>query len=112
MAADCQSTTFAALAVRTRSDVRARLTQGSATVKELSAPLSMSDPAIPKHLRVLERAGLIRQGRQAQWRPCRLEVAPIEAIADWTQTYRRLGEESFDHLGEYLEELQSPSPPR
>lgn len=110
MEADPLSTTFAALADPTRRAILARLAQGSATVKELSAPFSMSGPAVSKHLRVLERAGLIRQGRQAQWRPCHLEAAPIQAVADWTETYRRFWEESFDRLDDYLQELQSRAP--
>lgn len=110
MAADPLSTTFAALADPTRRAILARLAQGSATVKELSAPFSISGPAISKHLRVLEGAGLISQGREAQWRPCRLEAAPLKTVADWTQSYRRFWEASFDALGEYLEELQSGSP--
>lgn len=110
MEADSLTTTFAALADPTRRAILARLAQGSATVKELSLPFSMSGPAISKHLRVLERAGLISQGREAQWRPCRLEAAPIKAVADWTESYRRFWEESFDRLGEYLEELQNRSP--
>ena len=112
MAADSLTTTFAALADPTRRAILARLARGSATVKELSAPFSMSGPAISKHLRVLERAGLISQGREAQWRPCRLEPAPIKAVADWTESYRRFWEESFDRLGDYLEELQLRSPVR
>lgn len=110
METDPLSTTFAALADPTRRAILARLAQGSATVKELSAPFSMSGPAISKHLRVLERAGLISQGREAQWRPCRLEAEPIKAVADWTETYRRFWEESFDRLGDYLEELQNRAP--
>jgi DNA-binding transcriptional ArsR family regulator len=107
MEADALSTTFAALADPTRRAILARLAQGSATVKELSSPFSMSGPAISKHLRVLQRAGLISQGREAQWRPCRLEAAPLKAVADWTVSYQRFWEESFDRLGDYLEELQS-----
>lgn len=110
MAADPLSTTFAALADPTRRAILARLALGSTTVKELSAPFSMSAPAISKHLRVLERAGLISQGREAQWRPCRLEAAPLKGVADWTETYRRFWEESFARLGDYLEELQKRSP--
>lgn len=109
MKADSLSTTFAALADPTRRAILARLAQGSATVQELSAPFTMSGPAISKHLRVLERAGLISQGREAQWRPCRLEAAPIKAVADWTESYRRFWEESFDRLGDYLEVLQDRS---
>ncbi len=110
VAPDPLSTTFAALADPTRRAILARLAQGSATVKELSAPFSMSAPAISKHLRVLERAGLIRQGREAQWRPCQLEAAPLKAVADWTESYRRFWEESFDRLGDYLDELQQRAP--
>lgn len=106
MVADALSTTFAALADPTRRAILARLAEGSATVKELSEPFSMSGPAISKHLRVLERAGLISQGREAQWRPCRLEAAPLKEVADWTETYRRFWEGSFDRLGDYLAELQ------
>lgn len=106
MEPDSLSTTFAALADPTRRAILARLAHGSATVKELSAPFSMSGPAISKHLRVLERAGLISQGREAQWRPCQLEAAPLKAVADWTESYRRFWEESFDRLEEYLQELQ------
>jgi len=105
MGADPLSTTFAALADPTRRAILARLARGSATVKDLSAPFSMSGPAISKHLRVLERAGLIRRGRQAQWRPCHLEAAPLKAVADWTESYRQFWEGAFDRLGEYLEEL-------
>lgn len=104
---DSLSTTFAALADPTRRAILTRLTQGSATVKELSAPFAMSGPAISKHLRVLERAGLISQGREAQWRPCQLEAAPLKAVADWTESYRRFWEGSFDRLEEYLADLQS-----
>ncbi len=109
MQADALSTTFAALADPTRRAILARLAEGSATVKELSAPFDMSGPAISKHLRVLERAGLISRGKEAQWRPCRLEAAPIRAVADWTDGYRRFWEESFDRLGDYLEQLQNPA---
>ncbi|ACY13935.1 ArsR/SmtB family transcription factor [Haliangium ochraceum] len=110
MDADPLSTTFAALADPTRRAILARLAQGSATVKELSAPFSMSGPAISKHLRVLERAGLISRGREAQWRPCHLEAEPLKAVADWTETYRRFWEESFDRLDDYLEVLQARAP--
>ena len=110
MEADPLSATFAALADPTRRAILERLVQGSATVKELSEPFSMSGPAISKHLRVLERAGLITRGKEAQWRPCSLEAAPIKAVADWTETYRRFWEESFDRLGDYLGELQTHHP--
>lgn len=109
MATDALSTTFAALADPTRRAILARLAEGSATVKELSVPFSMSGPAISKHLRVLERAGLISQGREAQWRPCQLDAAPLKAVSDWTETYRRFWEESFDRLAEYLKVLDAPA---
>jgi DNA-binding transcriptional ArsR family regulator len=107
METDLLSATFAALADPTRRAILARLAEGSTTVKELSVPFSMSAPAISKHLRVLERAGLISQGREAQWRPCHLEVGPLKAVADWTESYRRFWEQSFDRLEDYLAELQS-----
>ncbi|MEZ4227085.1 MAG: metalloregulator ArsR/SmtB family transcription factor [Polyangiaceae bacterium] len=110
MDADPLSRTFAALADPTRRAILARLAQGSATVKELSAPFNMSGPAISKHLRVLERAGLISQGREAQRRPRRLEAASIKAVADWSESYRQFWEESFDRLGDYLEVLQGRQP--
>jgi DNA-binding transcriptional ArsR family regulator len=105
--ADTLSTTFAALADPTRRAILARLAEGPATVKELSAPFAMSGPAISKHLRVLERARLIVRGREAQWRPCQLEAAPLKEVADWTGRYRRYWEQSFDRLTEYLGELQA-----
>ena len=89
MTPDHLSTTFSALADPTRRAILARLTTGAATVKELSAPFAMSGPAVSKHLRVLERAGLIARGREAQWRPCRLEAAPLKDVAEWADTYRR-----------------------
>jgi len=107
METDALSTTFAALADPTRRAILARLARGAATVKDLSVPFSMSAPAISKHLRVLERAGLISQSRQAQWRPCQLEAAPLKAVADWTDNYRRFWEESFDRLDQYLKTLKS-----
>jgi len=107
---DPLSTTFAALADPTRRAILARLARGSSTVKELSEPFDMSGPAISKHLRVLERAGLITQGRRAQWRPCQLEAAPLREVAEWTEAYRRFWEGSFDRLGDYLDELQGRAP--
>ena len=104
---DPLSTTFAALADPTRRAMLARLAQGEATVTELAAPFALSLPAISKHLKVLQRAGLIEQGRQAQWRPCRLKPAPLRDIADWIGQYRRHWEESFERLDEYLRELQT-----
>ena len=103
---DPLSTTFAAVADPTRRAILARLAEGEASVKDLSAPFDMSQPAISKHLRVLERAGLIEQGRQAQWRPRRLRAGPLKDIADWVGQYRRHWEESFERLDAYLRELQ------
>ena len=104
--ADPLSTTFAALADPTRRAILARLAKGEATVTELAAPFDLSLPAISKHLKVLQRAGLIEQGRQAQWRPCRLRPERLRDVADWIGEYRRLWEASFDRLDEYLRELQ------
>src|SRR6478735_8952466 len=101
MTTDTLSLTFSALADPTRRAILARLAQGSATVKELSAPFAMSAPAISKHLRVLSRAGLITQGREAQWRPCQLDPAPLKAVADWTEMYRKFWEDGFDRLDAY-----------
>ena len=106
MAADHLSNVFSALADPTRRAILARLTKGEASVKELSAPFRMSGPAVSKHLKVLERAGLIARGREAQWRPCRLQANPLMDIADWVEIYRRHWEETFDRLGSYLKELQ------
>ncbi|MBB5518219.1 ArsR/SmtB family transcription factor [Amphiplicatus metriothermophilus] len=103
---DRLSTTFAALADPTRRAILARLTAGEATVSELAEPFEMSMPAVSKHLKVLERAGLIERGRQAQWRPCRLETAPLREIDDWLERYRRFWEASFDRLDAYLKNLQ------
>ena len=103
---DPLSLTFAALADPTRRAILARLAQGEASVKDLSAPFDMSQPAISKHLRVLERAGLIEQGRQAQWRPRRLRAGPLRDIADWVNQYKRHWEESFERLDAYLRDLQ------
>ena len=104
--ADPLSTTFAALADPTRRAILARLAEGEASVKDLSAPFDMSQPAISKHLRVLERAGLIERGRQAQWRPRRLKAGPLRDIADWVGQYRRHWEASFDRLDAYLRDIQ------
>jgi DNA-binding transcriptional ArsR family regulator len=100
------NTTFAALADPTRRAILARLATGAASVMELAEPFAMSLPAISKHLKVLERAGLIARGRAAQWRPCRLEAGPLKDAADWLEEYRRFWEQSFDRLDEYLRELQ------
>ncbi len=102
---DALSTTFAALADPTRRAILARLAEGEASVKDLSAPFEMSQPAISKHLRVLERAGLIEQGRQAQWRPRRLRAGPLRDVAAWLGQYRRHWEESFERLDAYLREV-------
>jgi DNA-binding transcriptional ArsR family regulator len=104
--ADQLSTTFAALADPTRRAILARLARGEATVGELARPFELSLPAISKHLKVLQRAGLIEQGRQAQWRPCRLTPEPLRDVADWIVQYRRHWEERFDRLDTYLRELQ------
>jgi len=104
---DTLSTTFAALADPTRRAILARLAEGEASVKDLCAPFAMSQPAISKHLRVLERAGLIEQGRQAQWRPRRLRAGPLRDIADWVGEYRPHWEESFERLDTYLRDLQN-----
>ncbi len=106
MAVDHLSTTFSALADPTRRAILVRLTEGEATVKELSAPFAMSGPAVSKHLRVLERAGLVTRGREAQWRPCRLEAAPLKEVAEWAESYRRFWDESYERLDEYLDQLK------
>src|ERR687885_2260069 len=98
--------TFAALADPTRRAIVARLATGEATVTELAEPFDMTLPAVSKHLKVLERAGLIARGRERQWRPARLEAGPLREVAEWTERYRRFWEESYDRLDEYLEELQ------
>lgn len=106
MSPDTLSATFAALAHPTRRAILRRLAGGPATVKEISTPLDMSGPAVSRHLRVLEDAGLITRGRAAQWRPCRLEAEPIREVADWAEGYRRFWEASHDRLDEYLEYLK------
>jgi DNA-binding transcriptional ArsR family regulator len=103
---DALSTTFSALADPTRRAILARLASGETSVTKLAEPFAMSMPAISKHLKVLERAGLIARGREAQWRPCRLEAAPLKDVADFVETYRRFWEESFDRLDLYLAELK------
>jgi DNA-binding transcriptional ArsR family regulator len=104
--ADVLDARFAALADPTRRAILARLASGEATVTELAAPFPISQPAITKHLKVLERAGLISRARDAQRRPCRLRAEAIKEVADWTETYRRFWEESYERLDEYLEELK------
>ena len=106
MPLDRLSSTFAALADPTRRAILARLAVGEASVTELAAPFEMSLPAISKHLKVLERAGLIARGREAQWRPCRLEAGPLKDAAEWLEHYRRFWEQSFDRLDDYLRKLQ------
>jgi DNA-binding transcriptional ArsR family regulator len=103
---DQLSSTFAALADPTRRAILARLALGETSVKELAEPFAISPPAITKHLKVLQRAGLISQGRQAQWRPCKLEAAPLREVAEWAEDYRRFWEESFDRLDIYLAEMK------
>src|SRR5438034_7803546 len=106
MQPDRLSATFAALADPTRRAILARLASGQTSVTDLAEPFDMSLPAVSKHLKVLERAGLIERGREAQWRPCRLQANPLKGVADWVEYYRRHWEESFDRLGSYLKELQ------
>jgi DNA-binding transcriptional ArsR family regulator len=106
MASDSLSLTFAALADPTRRAILARLTDGAASVKELSAPFAMSGPAISKHLRVLERAGLVARGRKAQWRPATLEAAPLREVTEWAEGYRKFWDRSYERLDAYLEELK------
>lgn len=105
-AVDHLSRTFAALADPTRRAILARLATGEATVNELAAPFPMSLPAVSRHLKVLEQAGLITRGRTRQWRPCRLDAAPLAQVADWVATYQRFWEGSFDRLEDHLRRLQ------
>jgi DNA-binding transcriptional ArsR family regulator len=107
MPADRLTTTFAALADPTRRAILKRLSTGEKSVTELAKPFEMTLPAISKHLKVLERAGLIRRSREAQWRPCRLQAAPLKNAADWIEKYRQFWEERLDRLGDYLTDLQS-----
>ncbi len=111
MLPDRLNTTFAALADPTRRAILARLASGEASVTELAAPFAMSLPAVSKHLKVLERAGLIARGRKAQWRPCRLEADPLKEVADWVEHYRAFWEQRFDRLEDYLHELQRKEKP-
>ena len=110
MSTDQLSATFAALADPTRRAILDRLTRGPATVGELAAPFAISGPAVSKHLRVLERAGLITQGREAQWRPCSLEASPLREVADYASGFRRFWEAHHDRLDAYLQGLQSAGP--
>ena len=105
-ATDRLNRTFATLADPTRRAILERLAAGEASVTELAEPFEMSLPAISKHLKVLERAGLIARGRERQWRPARLEARPLKEVAEWTERYRRFWEESYDRLDEYLDKLQ------
>ena len=105
--ADQLSSTFAALADPTRRAILARLALGETSVTELAEPFQMSMPAVSKHLKVLEKAGLIARGREAQWRPCRLEAAPLKSVASWVDDYRKFWEESFDRLEAYLKDIQA-----
>jgi DNA-binding transcriptional ArsR family regulator len=107
MTPDHLSTTFAALADPTRRAILARLASGECSVSELAEPFDMSMPAVSKHLRVLERAGLIARGREAQWRPCRLQPAPLKDAAAWIERYREMWEQRLDRLDTYLKELQA-----
>ena len=107
MPPDRLSTTFAALADPTRRAILARLTSGEASVKELAAPFEMTPPAVTKHLKVLQRAGLIARSHRAQWRPCRLDAGPLKDAAEWLEHYREFWEQSFDSLADFLGELQT-----
>jgi DNA-binding transcriptional ArsR family regulator len=107
MTADSLSTTFAALADPTRRAILAKLAYGEYSVSELAEPFDMSMPAVSKHLGVLERAGLISRGRDAQWRPCRLEPAPLKEVAEWADRYRAIWERRLDRLDSYLQELKA-----
>jgi DNA-binding transcriptional ArsR family regulator len=107
MSADPLSATFAALADPTRRAILARLTSGEASVTELAEPFEMSLPAVSKHLKVLERSGLISRSREAQWRPCRLDAGPLKEVSDWVEHYRRFWEQSFERLDDYLREMKA-----
>lgn len=106
MATDTLSLIFAALSDPTRRAILARLSEGPATVKELATPFSISGPAVSKHLRVLEQAGLIVRGREAQWRPAALDAAPLKEVVEWAEPYRRFWDGSYERLDAYLQELQ------
>ena len=108
--ADRLDRTFGALADPTRRAILARLAKGEASVTELAEPFEMSLPAVSKHLKVLERAGLVSRGRERQWRPARLRATPIKEVAEWTDRYRRFWDERYDRLDEYLDELQGRGP--
>ena len=106
MSTDQLSVTFAALAEPTRRAILGRLIAGERSVTELAEPFDMTMPAVSKHLRVLERAGLIARGREAQWRPCRIEAAPLKEVADWTERYRHIWEARLDRLETYLQQMK------
>jgi DNA-binding transcriptional ArsR family regulator len=110
MPSDALSSTLFALADPTRRGILARLATGDATVTELAAPYDMSLAAVSKHLKVLEGAGLISRGREAQWRPCHLEGAPLRAVSNWLESYRRFWDHSLDNLAEYLKTMQRDEP--
>jgi DNA-binding transcriptional ArsR family regulator len=110
MQTDALTKTFSALADPTRRAILARLATGEATVNELAEPFAISLPAISRHLKVLEQAGLISRGRDAQWRPCRLETAPLQQVDGWVGRYRRMWDRSFDRMDAYLAELQTGAP--
>jgi DNA-binding transcriptional ArsR family regulator len=112
MSPDPLSTTFAALADPTRRAILARLALGETSVTDLAKPFEMSLPAVSKHLKVLERAGLIARGREAQWRPCRIQARALRDVDEWLGHYRRFWDESFDRLDQYLRELQAKEKPR
>jgi len=107
MSIDQLSSIFAALADPTRRAILLRLAEGEASVTELAAPFEMSLPAVSKHLKVLEKAGLITRGREAQWRPCRLEAEPLREATDWLEIYRQFWDDRFERLDDYLRDLQS-----
>ncbi|MBA8880494.1 ArsR/SmtB family transcription factor [Phyllobacterium myrsinacearum] len=110
MTPDRLSGILSALADPTRRAILARLAEGETSVTELAEPFAMSMPAVSKHLKVLERAGLIARGREAQWRPCRLEAGPLREVSDWLDHYRRFWDESLDRLEDYLQALQKGDP--
>ena len=107
---DQLSLTFAALADPTRRGILARLAEGEATVNQLAEPFALKLPSVSKHLKVLQRAGLVTQGRKAQWRPCRIEPAPLKDVADWVERYRRMWDARYEQLDAYLAELQQAAP--
>jgi DNA-binding transcriptional ArsR family regulator len=109
---DRLSEVFSALADPTRRAILARLADGEATVNQLAEPFPISLQAVSKHLKVLERAGLITRGKEAQWRPCRLDAGPLREVADWVAAYERFWEQRYEHLGEYLQKLQKHGTPQ